>query len=419
MSFSQSKTENKKETADDSNEKLLNQYIQSKGTGIIVFDSSNIKQFWIDNSVAGRKSFFEVRLNKTEEQKYESVPLIIQLANVNEAQDCRIEVIADADFFSFSVLNNRAEVVSASSPEDGFLHYRVASAILHMEDTSDLNFSLKFRSKDSESLVIKKIILSFSDNKNSRFLVSPGVLRITGNDMEGGNISVIKNDEDNHSFSVSGKRFSLISRKKILIGDKELSHSVTIKNIGNSPTTVYFGYAPYTKAHQHLYQTNNPYKNKNTVFNIVSSEANSNRIIVDALPEWEKGCRLALNAKEDLSDFPNFSFVNGTISEVKALDDGHAEIVMDKLVQSPIKKGTKARVQANQGNANLYIFVRRLNPGEEVTLASKIRKDENFLQYSSEAFCRGTYYVAPLILSHSVNANEENRIRISDFTISY
>lgn len=419
ISFCQSAPRNapKNSSANDPNDKLLDQYVQAKGTGIITFDASNIKQFWIDKSVVAKKNSFEVALSESGERAFESVPLKIKLVRVSEVQDCRIEVIAEAGALDFSVLNNSSKVVSTSSPEDDFLQYKVAAAVLHLEDTRDLSFSLKFRSKDSAPLAIKKVILSFSDNKNSRFLASPGMLTFTEKDMEDGNFAVI--NESDHSFAVSGKRFVLLSRKKILIGDKELSHSVTIKNIGENPTTIYFGYAPYTKAHLHLQNNNTPYNNKNTVFKIISAEVNSNRIIADSLPEWEKGCYLALNAKEDLSDFPNFSFVNGTISEVKKLDNGQAEIIMDKPVQAPIKQGTTARIQARPGAANLYIFVRRLNPGEEVTLASKIRRDDNFLQYSSEAFCRGTYYVAPLISFQPVNANEEIKIRISDFTVSY
>ena len=92
---------------------LLDEYIASKGSGIISFDASNIKQFWIDNSVVSRNSSFEIILKSTNNQSFESVPLKIQLANVNEAMDCTIEVIADTEEYFFSVCSIAHAVESA------------------------------------------------------------------------------------------------------------------------------------------------------------------------------------------------------------------------------------------------------------------------------------------------------------------
>lgn len=412
ISFAQNVTENSSRITKESDNKLINQYIQSKGAGIITFDASNIKQFWIDNSVISKKDSFEILLNAASNT---SVPLKIQLANVNEVMDCNIEVIADTGDFSFSVLNDSSKVVSTSSQKDDFLNYKVVSAVLHLEDTKGAVFSLKFSSKKLSSVNVKNVILSFSDNKNSSFLVSPGTIAIAGNDVTGGGKKEIRGD---NSFSVSGKRFEIFSKKKIFLSDKSLSNSVTIKNIGDKPTDIYFGYAPYTEKRQNINNRNNPYKS-NKVLSVLSSEVNSNKIIVDSYPEWEKGCCLVLNAKDDLSDFPNFSFVDGTITEVKKIDDTHSEILLSKPIKTQIKTGTKIRVQSKPGNTYIYTNSKRLKPGEEITFSSSIKKDESFLQYSPKAFCRGTYYVVPLIVSLSVDPNSENTILISDFSVSF
>ena len=107
--------------SDNNTEHLLFQYVQSKGNIIIPFDSVNIKQFWVDNSVLSRKDSFDILLTQQNTHSFESVPLRIQLANVNETQDCKIEVIANTKDFGFSVLNGRSTVLSTSSKENDFL----------------------------------------------------------------------------------------------------------------------------------------------------------------------------------------------------------------------------------------------------------------------------------------------------------
>lgn len=400
-----------------SHEQLLQQYIQTKGAGIIAFDASNIKQFWIDNTVISRKDSFDI-LMKSNNGVFESIPLRIQLINVNETQDCEIEIIADTDDFSFSVLDNNAQkVVATSSRRNDFLQYKVETSILHLENTANLVFFLKFSSKKNDSLKIKGITLSFSDNKNSSFLVSPGVLHITGKDVRGGDFKDLL-ERDNTSFSVSGKRFSVFSKKRILVSDKPISNSVTVKNIGDKPTDIFLGYSPFTLKGENINNKNNPYHNINKVLNVVSIEENKNQITVDSFPEWEKGCSLIINANEDLSDFPNFSYA-GVINDVKKKDEKHTEIVLDRAITSSIKKGTKVRVHSKSGALYLYTNMKRLAPGEEITLSSTIKRDDSFLQFSPEAFCKGTYYVVPLILSFSVDPEADNTVLISSFTVSY
>lgn len=408
--FAQTDTKDAVRKTKDANEALIYQYIQSKGEGIISFDASNIKQFWIDNSVVSNKDSFEVLLKNKE-----SIPLKIQLANVNETQDCKIEVVAETKDFCFSVLNNVSKNVSSSTSENDFLNYKVASAVLHLEDTAGSSFSLVFMSKNYNILNIKRIILSFSDNHKSTFLSSPGVLIITGNDVTGGGKKEIHENEN--SFSISGNWFGIYSKKKILVSDTPITNSVTIKNIGDKTTMIYFGYAPHSEKGQQINGKNIPYKNINQILTVISSEDNSNKIIVDSYPEWTKGCYLALNAKEDLSDFPNFSFI-GTIAEARTIDDKRTEIILDKQIKA-IKEGTKIRVQSLPGNTYLYTNIKRLPPGEEIKLFSTIKKDDSFFEYSPEALCKGTYYVTPLIISTSIDPKEESTILIKDFSVSY
>ena len=155
--------------SNDSDEQLLRQYVQSKGEGVITFDSSNIKQFWIDNSVASKNGIISIIL-----QDQKSVPLKIQLSNVTETMDCKVDVITNNPDLSFMVSNHNSISISSSFAGEDFIQYHNVSALVHLEDTLDFSFNLVFSAKTTDLLSIKKIILSFSENKQSHFNDSPG-----------------------------------------------------------------------------------------------------------------------------------------------------------------------------------------------------------------------------------------------------
>jgi len=165
--FGQNATTNQQYQNDDA---LLSQYIKTQGTNTILFDRSNIKMFWIDASVLSSSDSFDIHLSENNDQTYESIPLRIQLANVDESQDCKITVIAKEEDYSFSVLNMDSKTISESKHEEDFIRYKIESATFHLDDTRQLSFHLRFHST-RKVLSIKAIILSFSKNENSRLLV--------------------------------------------------------------------------------------------------------------------------------------------------------------------------------------------------------------------------------------------------------
>lgn len=405
-------------TKGDSNQQLLNQYIQAKGTGNIVFDTSNIKQFWIDKSVSAKNDSIVIGLNAT---KKESVPLKIQLANVNETQDCRIDVIAETKDMSFSVLDNKQHILSSSEKNDDFINYSVFSSIIHLEDTNGLSFFLKFESTTHSSISIKKIVFSFTKNENSTFLVSPGKISFSMNNVsirDNGSRKIDTKKTSETSFSVTGIQSIVSSTNNILISDTPISSFVKIKNIGKTQTRVTIGFGCYSKDKEWINGRNYPYKANNSIVNVVSFSEEQNTIVVDHFSDWAKNCFLALNAKEDMSDIPSFSLAEGSIIDVKKIDDDKVELVMSKPLNSKIEKGMKVRIHGQSG-AFLYPATTVLNPGEEITLSSTIGKDELFLQYSPKAFSKGVYYITPMILSYSLDASAENTVLISDYTLSY
>lgn len=402
---------------DAADEKLLNDFIASMGYDHpIVFDTSNIKQFWIDKTIAAKDNKIMIALHEQTQGKWESNMLPIQLANVDVTLDCRIDVITENPSIVFSVLNQDNKVLSSSNPKDDFLNYHIVSTSFHLCETSEFMLRLKFFSESENIISAKKIILSFSEDSQS-FSISPGVLKIGFNEIAT-RLAKKEPTNDEYSFVISGKNSQVLAQKKIIVTDNTLNNKVTVKNIGKKPTRVYLGYAPYTKDGYNIDNRSIPYHDFNKILKVVSRKG-SNGLIVDSYPEkWEKGCFLALDAKEDLSDFPNCVFA-GRIKEITKLDNNQAEILFEEPISKVIKIGTPVRIQRSYGAAFAYTNIQIVQPGEEITLTSSIKKDDAFFDHSGKAFCRGTYYVMPILLSLSYENSEENTIQVSDFTVNY
>lgn len=403
-----------------SDEELIDQYVKAKGSAIIAFDSRNIKQFWVDKSVLSQKDCFKVQL-KVGQNGFESVPLKIQLANVIESMACKVEIMTDASGASFSITNNKSKKLSDSVSEENFVQYHIMSSVFHLGDTEDMSFNINFFSPTEDVLSIKKVILSFSNNEGGLFHSPPGKYTIEKNDLNP-HTSIVSSKQtgsDSHTFSISGKSFYAFFKKFFLLFDNPITESVTIKNVGENDVRVYIGYAPYTKERVQINNKITPYNNINKVLNVLSSEADSNKIVVDSYPEWAKNCFVALNAKNDLSDFPNYNVLDGTITEVNKIDDGKAEIILSKPTKNPIETGTQIRIQGPTAAPFIYVEQKLLSPGEEATFESSLSKDDEFYQFSPKAFCKGIHYVQPVIVGVSVDPKEESTIQISNFTLSH
>ena len=91
---------------------------------------------------------------------------------------------------------------------------------------------------------------------------------------------------------------------------------------------------------------------------------------------------------------------------------------MSKPLTSDIKKGTSVRIHGLDGQY-LYSIIKRLNPGEEEVFTASIKQDDMFLQYSSKSISRGVYYIIPLLLSYSLDPQEDNSILIEDYSVTY
>ena len=393
---------------------LLEQYIHSKGDGTIVFNSSNIKQYWIDKSVLSQNGVIQIQLTKGK-KFFESVPLKIQLANVTADQDCEVEVITENDGVNFQILNEKSTIISNENSSNPLGRYRALVSKFHMEDASGLAFFMKFNSANNDPIAIKSIVLSFS--KNNLFLDSPGVLKYNKDNLllKGGTFS----SSNDSSFSITGERNYCNSKNRIVIQEAPIITSATIKNIGEQTSKIQFGYTVYTQNSVPLGRKLLPYKNPGSdVLEVVSSEKNSPQIVVNTYSEYQKGSFLALNAKDDLSDLPNTSFADGSIVEITKNDDGSAVITMSEPQKVALKKGMLVRIHGIGTNSNINIYQKILLPGEEEHIDHTMKKDETVFR-STKAFPKGTYYVVPFVNFLSEEKGKDCSIQLSDYSISY
>lgn len=404
------------ETSFEPNDKkLINQYIESLGYSTpIVFDSSNIKQFWIDNSVVSEDNSIKIVLQHSPDG-FISVPLKIKLANTHEAMNCTIDVITERSDLSFSVKNEKNKEIAKSSASNDFITYKDFSATVHLEDVQNETFFLVFNSAAQDYIAMKNIVLSFSKNKNSQFLLSPGLLKVTKDNVSIYNASIV----DEQNFALKGKALQLSSQKKILVTDNILKFTGKFKNIGNVSTNLTVGILAYFKNGSLIKIDNYPYSESSGVLKVVSSQEGSNEIVVDSFQEWRKGCHIALNADENMQDVPNADLLEGTMDDFIKLSDGNAKIVLNKPLKKALVPGKMLRIHGTAAGG-IYPCRKVLSPGEEFSLEFEIHKDNNRLKYSQDPILpKGVYYVVPVIFSTSTDSNIENTISIKDLTISY
>ena len=396
--------------ADSEYDKLLEKYISSKGyNGIIIFNSSNIKRYWVDVDVVSNGDQIEIA-----SLSGLSIPLNVSLINVDATLDCKIDVISNEQDLSFIVSDSKSQKLSESRFEEKFIDDYIYSTSFHLEDTLNNSFFITFFS-NKKIIPIKTIVLSFSKNKESTYLSSPGSIKLSKENIYLSRADVISYTP---SIAIKSKQGTILINKKIFVTGNEIQTFARIKNIGETPTSILMGFSAVTKEHVKLDHRNFPFKKTNKVIKVVSSKQGSDQIIVDSFTEWTKGCLLAINAQDDLSDLPNNSFVEGAIKEIKQTSDGQAIITLDKPLSKALQKGDKLRVHGCPGSY-FYTNKEKLLPGHEISLSSKSIKDDTVLDFSSTAFPKGTFYVVPLLLSYSVNPDTENTIVISDYSIAY
>ena len=397
--------------SDINNSDLIDKYISSKGYGSpILFDYYNIKQYWVDNSVASRErsKTISIILLPDGQKGNKSIPLKIQLANVNSDDLCRVDIIGKTRDYQFYITNSISQTISSSTDEPDFIQYSAKTTSFSLEDIPDSSFYINFNSSTQDILSINKIVLSFSKNRDRH------ISHLNKNKLSLIKSHYLSNDE---TLSVTGVESEIVASQKTPVVNQLFKSSAIIKNVGNTPTRVYFGYIAYLEDGSKL--NGMYYLYDKTLLKVVSHEAGSNKVVVSPYPRnWTKNCRIAKNVKEDQSDIPNKFFINNPVIDIKQIENDQGEITLQNPLNTLLPEGEEIRLHLSPCGY-LYSAIKDLNPGEEAIFVSSIKKDDNNISYSLRSLPRGTFYVVPVILSFSMDSHFENTVLIRNYTFSY
>lgn len=413
MLFAQS--ENEKGDQFDRNE--IDKYLSAKRENSIIFDSTNIKQFWIDKTVSAFDDGITILLDSLNNGSYRSIPQKIKFMNIDESMDCVIETGVDALDVNMEIYGENGKEIPQKKTETAFQQRKIISSTIHLDDLSFTNntINLVFSSKTKDLISLKKIVISFHTNLNSSFIFNHGKMKIQLNDIifSEGEIS-----ESENNLILLGKRCLAFTKDNIVAGDTPIKISAKIDNKGDNRAKIYIGYAIYSHEKKPLYPKNYPYSPDNEIIHIIEANNGSKSIIVDKYPKWEKGCFLAFNATDDLSDIPSFDISIGSIRDITKMDNGNAIITLSNELTSSYSPGTLARVHGMR-EGYLYKVKDFINPGESKTYETEIVKDDNYLLFSSQALSRNVYYVKPVIGFVSSDLEKDCKIEITDGIIDY
>lgn len=226
---------------------------------------------------------------------------------------------------------------------------------------------------------------------------------------------------DDDATTVTGKTSRMYFKDFISVPlHNRIDMSVTVKNIGSTPTKVSTGYSVYNKNKERVWKECFPYNYSNNI--LIIQKANQGESVVTAQAssfQWEKDCKIALDAVEDLSDIPNLNLLSGTILDTRNNNDGTIEITISSPLDKTINSGTPFRVTNKAGAPNLYMTEAFLEPGDVLTFSSSIAKYETYHSYSKAALPAGIYYVKPLLFSTSLDRTQENTIQYLNWNIRY
>ena len=406
-----------KKPSDLSFNSLLEQYIQSNGnSSYIEFNSSNIKEYWITTGVISSRENIIILLKPKGSIEFSSELLPIQLTNVDPTMDCRIDIVTGGSDLSFSVFSSNKEIISSSFHNETFLDFNIISTTFSLRDTPDKMIYLSLSSKRETEISINKILLSFT--KNHFYYSDKGLISITPN-----SINTIRNSTiDSNECILTGKRTFMLFPHIINTNRdsfKGINYSIDVVNEGNISLRFYLFFRIYSKNGDILNGKNYPYKSLNKILHILSAEKGSNKILVDSYADWKKGCRVSLDAKNDLSDIPSTNLIDGLIIEIKKNENATSEITLSQPLSHSIKKGTPIRINGSTSNIDLYPVINEIKPGENIIFESSIELKDSFPQFNNKYLPKGTYYISPGILSISTDLSISNKIKINKIDLSF
>ncbi len=217
---------------------------------------------------------------------------------------------------------------------------------------------------------------------------------------------------DDKTFAISD--VSQYSYSHRLFTNGEIKFSANIKNTGKIAYDVFYGFQPIDINGEHLYHACYPANSKVKCARIVNAVAGNRAIIVSGdTSNWNKGMRLAKNAKENYSDVPNYDFTEQTIVSIKKLADGNSEITLNNPLTDNIPPETIIRPHGDKWTY-LYSGVKKMLPGQSLNILAETKKSDSPF-YTVNPLPRGCNGVKLVIFSFSKGSREPHTIQISNF----
>jgi len=157
-------------------------------------------------------------------------------------------------------------------------------------------------------------------------------------------------------FATTPKSYPTYSLKKKITVDpaKKYKVSVKVKQLGEVPALVYIGFIPYDAKNRYIgpQQGSSNTKGSATTLTAVVPKGAKSLAVKDA-SKWKKGPHyyVAFNAKDDMSDIPNFTLA-GKITKIEKTGDVYT-ISFKKPLGVSYPAGTKVR-QHRTGATYIY-----------------------------------------------------------------
>jgi len=190
----------------------------------------------------------------------------------------------------------------------------------------------------ANAAIVEEIKVSAEGAK--KFTVTPKII-----DMDGKKV-----------FATPPKSYPIYALKKKIKVDPAVKYkvSVKVKQLGEVPALVYLGFIPYDAKGRviGLQHGSNNTKGSFTTLAAAAAKGAKSLSVKDA-SKWEKGSYyfVAFNAKEDMSDMPNFDLA-GTITKIEKTGDVYT-ITFAKALKKAYPAGTMVR-QHRAGGTYVY-----------------------------------------------------------------
>ena len=255
---------------------------------------------------------------------------------------------------------------------------------MHFNKIMGILFAAALALGTANAAVIEEVKVSAEDAK--KFKSSPKIADVDG---EKAFVSTVK----------GYKLYSL--KKKIQIDpDKKYLVSVKVKQITDKPSYIWIGFVPYNAKGRRIGLEHGENNTKGSFTSLTADVAKGAKTItVKDASKWKKGkyYYVAFDAKEDMSDIPNFNIAN-----ISKIEDN--TITLSKALSKAYPAGTMVRQHRSGGT---YIYTKSGKAPEKWTVWKG--------KPAQGAIFRKAAYVFPMIMIRC-NAKETGAAFI-DFTV--